>query len=275
MTKVKLGFSTCPNDTFMFDAMVHGKIDTEGLEFDLLMADIEKLNNLARGGELDVTKLSFFTFLQLSNDFALLHAGSALGNGNGPLLVSKQKIYPDEVNDLHIAIPGFHTTANLLLSIAYPKATNKTEYLFSDIEEAVCSNEVDAGLIIHESRFTYPDKGLKKIADMGEYWENLTHLPIPLGGIAVKRIISDEIKAKLNRVMHRSVVYALKNPDSPLDFVREYAQEMSEEVMYKHIGLYVNDYSADLGEKGIRAIETLGQKALEMKLISSLNESLF
>lgn len=275
MTKVKLGFSTCPNDTFMFDAMVHGKIDTEGLEFDLLMADIEKLNNLARGGELDVTKLSFFTFLQLSNDYALLHAGSALGNGNGPLLVSKQKIYPDEVNDLHIAIPGFHTTANLLLSIAYPGAMNKTEYLFSDIEEAVCSNEVDAGLIIHESRFTYPDKGLKKIADMGEYWENLTHLPIPLGGIAVKRAISDEIKEKLNRVMHRSVVYALKNPDSPLAFVREYAQEMSDEVMYKHIGLYVNDYSADLGEKGIKAIETLGQKALEMKLISSLNKSLF
>ena len=164
---LSLGFSPCPNDTYIFDAMVHGKIDTEGLEFSTIIADVEELNNLAFKGEIDITKLSYHAFAKISESFRLLTSGSALGYKNGPLLVSRHKIYPDEITDLRIAIPGENTTANLLLSIAYPKIREKKAYLFSFIEEVVLSGEMDAGLIIHENRFTYQKKGLKKIIDLG------------------------------------------------------------------------------------------------------------
>ena len=178
--KLKLGFSTCPNDTFMFDAMVHHKIDTFGLDFDLHLADIEELNQLSLKGELDITKISYAAYTKVSDKYIFLNSGSALGENNGPILISKRKIYPDEVNNLKIAIPGKNTTANMLLSIAYPEAKSKVEYLFSDIEDVVLSDEVDAGLIIHENRFTYEKKGLKKIIDLGEFWERKTNKPIPL-----------------------------------------------------------------------------------------------
>ena len=171
MSKISLGFSTCPNDTFIFDAMVHQKIDTEGLEFEVILGDVEELNNKALKNELDVTKISYHAFSKIAENYLLLDSGSALGYKNGPLLISKHKIYSDEVNDVKIAIPGANTTANLLLSIAFPNAKNKKEYLFSDIEEVVLSGEMDAGLIIHENRFTYEKKGLKKIIDLGEFWE--------------------------------------------------------------------------------------------------------
>ena len=190
--KITLGFSTCPNDTFIFDAMIHHKIDTESLEFEVVLGDVEELNRKAMNNDLDITKISYNAFSKVANDYLILDAGSALGYKNGPLLISKRKIYQDEINDVKIAIPGFNTTANLLFSIAFSGAKNKKEYLFSDIEEAVLSNEVDAGLIIHENRFTYEKKGLKKIIDFGEYWEKETGLPIPLGGIIVKRNLDKE-----------------------------------------------------------------------------------
>lgn len=275
MQKISLGFSTCPNDTYIFDAMVHDKINTEGLEFDVVLGDVEELNQKALKAELDVTKISYHAFSKIANNYLLLDSGSALGYKNGPLLISKHKIYPDEVKDVIIAIPGFNTTANLLLSIAFPEAQNKKEYLFSDIEEAVLSNEVDAGLIIHENRFTYEQKGLQKIRDLGEFWEEETGLPIPLGGIAVNKNLDKETQLKMNRVLKRSVEFAFENPKSAYPYIKQYAQEMDEDVMYKHIELYVNDFSRELGVDGRKAIEVLYNKAISLGILPKMGEQIF
>lgn len=270
-----LGFSTCPNDTFIFDAMVHNRIDTEGLTFEMVMADVEELNRLAFAGEIDITKLSYAAYAQLTSQYVLLDAGSALGRNNGPLLISKTKIYPDEVPGLRIAIPGEHTTANLLLSVAFPNVKEKKEYLFSDIEEVVLSGEMDAGLIIHENRFTYQKRGLKKILDLGEYWEEQTGSPIPLGGIVVNRNLPREVQEKVNRVMKRSVEYAYEQPDASYPFVKLYAQEMEESVMRSHIDLYVNEFTRNLGDEGKQAVRTLYSKAEELGIIPKLERSIF
>ena len=273
--KLSLGFSTCPNDTFIFDAMVHKRIDTEGLEFELIMQDVEELNKLAFDGEIDITKISFHAFAYIANKYKILNSGSALGRNNGPLLISKRKIYPDEVPFLNIAIPGKNTTANLLLHSAYPNIKQTKEYLFSDIEEVVLSDEADAGLIIHETRFTYQKKGLKKIIDLGEFWENTTGLPVPLGGIIVNRRHSDEIIKKIDRVLQRSIIYAFDNPLAGLDFIKKYAQEMDEDVMYKHIELYVNDFTKNLGEIGKNSISKLLQKAVDLGFVNSIPNNIF
>lgn len=275
MQKISLGFSTCPNDTYIFDAMVHQKVDTEGLEFVVVLGDVEELNTKALNNELDVTKISYHAFSKIAHNYLLLDSGSALGYKNGPLLISKHKVYPDELKDVKIAIPGLNTTANLLFSIAFPESKNKKEYLFSDIEEAVLSNEVDAGLIIHENRFTYEKKGLKKIIDLGEYWEEKTGLPIPLGGIAVNRKLDKEIQLKINRVLKRSVEFAFENPKSAYPYIKQYAQEMDEEVMYKHIELYVNDFSRELGVDGRKAIEVLYTKAVELGVLPKMQKEIF
>ncbi|NOZ45564.1 MAG: 1,4-dihydroxy-6-naphthoate synthase [Chlorobi bacterium] len=273
--KLKLGFSTCPNDTFMFNAMVHQKINTNGFDFTLHLSDIEELNNLAFRGELDITKISYAAYTKVSDKYIFLNSGSALGNNNGPLLISKKKIYPDEIEYLRIAIPGKLTTANLLLSIACPDATNKTEFLFSDIEEAVLSGEVDAGLIIHENRFTYEKKGLKKIIDLGEFWEESTNKPIPLGGIAIKRSLDIEIQLTIDQILHNSIAFAFNEPDSGLNFIKQYAQEMSEDVMKKHIELYVNNFSLNIGNEGKDAVEILYKKAIELKLVNNIQYPIF
>ena len=273
--KLSLGFSTCPNDTYIFDAMVHQKIDTEGLEFEAFLGDVEELNRKAFLQELDITKLSYHAYAYLSESYVILDSGSALGEKNGPLLLSKKKIYPDEVDDLKIAIPGKYTTANLLLGIAYPKAQLKKEYLFSDIEEAVLSGEVDAGLVIHENRFTYASKGLLKVIDLGEFWEDLTKELIPLGGIVILRRLDKELKRKVNRIMKRSIEFALRQPVEVMPYVKKHAQEMDEDVMLKHIGLYVNDYTLDLGDKGKSAIRKFYELAEERKLIPAVHKDLF
>ncbi|MBU8893311.1 MAG: 1,4-dihydroxy-6-naphthoate synthase [Bacteroidales bacterium] len=275
MHKISLGFSTCPNDTFIFDALVHHKIDTEGLDFDVVLGDVEELNNKALNSELDVTKISYYAYSKIAANYLLLDSGSALGYKNGPLLISKRKIYPDELNDVKIAIPGLNTTANLLLGIAFPDAKNKKEYLFSEIEDVILSNEADAGLIIHENRFTYEKKGLKKIIDLGEYWEKETGLPIPLGGIAVNRNLNHELQLKINRVLKHSVEFAFENPKSAYPYIKQYAQEMDEEVMYKHIELYVNDFTKDLGIDGRKAIEVLYEKAISLRILPGLNKQIF
>ena len=264
--KLTLGFSPCPNDTFIFDALVHNKIDTEGLEFEVVFADVEQLNLWALEGKLDVTKLSFNAFTYCVEDYALLDSGSALGNNCGPLLIKK----PETIltSESKIAIPGKYTTANMLLGIAFPEYQNKVEALFSDIEDAILTNKVDAGLIIHENRFTYQDKGLEKVKDLGEFWEEETQLPIPLGGIVVKRALSLRIQQKLERVLRRSVEYAFENPNSSADYVQCHAQEMGKEVVDAHINLYVNNYSVSLGKKGRKAVEVVFEK--EEKKSSSL-----
>lgn len=273
--KLSLGFSPCPNDTFIFDALIHGKIDTEGLSFDVVMEDVEALNEAAFRTDLHITKLSYHAYAYLRDQYVLLDAGSALGNNCGPLLIAKKEIAEDRVREATVAIPGKYTTANFLLGLAYPEITRKKEMLFSDIEGAVLREEVDAGLIIHENRFTYADKGLVKIVDLGEYWETTTGMPIPLGGIVIRRDLPDALKQKVNRVLARSVAFALDQPDQTMDFVRLYAQEMEEAVMMAHIGLYVNDFTRNLGDKGKAAVEHLFATANKKGIIPQYQEPIF
>ena len=274
---LSLGFSPCPNDCFMFDAIVNRRIDLEGLEFTPHLADVEALNKAAFAGEADVTKLSYHAYAYCIDRYVLLDAGSALGRNCGPLLISKRAITQDEVaaGDLRIAIPGKFTTANFLLGLAFPKAQDKTPLVFSEIESALLEGRFDAGLIIHENRFTYQAKGLKKIIDLGEFWEGETGAPIPLGGIVIKRSLPDEVKERVNRVLRRSVEFAFANRTASLDYVRAHAQEMSEEVMYKHIDLYVNEFSVDLGKGGRRAVELLFERATATGIIPPAANRLF
>ncbi|WP_183568510.1 menaquinone biosynthesis family protein [Mucilaginibacter sp. SP1R1] len=279
--KLTLGFSPCPNDTFIFDALIHHKIDTEGLEFEVFYDDVETLNQKAFRGELDVTKLSYHAFAYVADKYVLLDSGSALGYGVGPMLICKGN--ENELREqletgnpqLKVGIPGKYTTANFLLGYAFPRATNKVELVFSDIENAVLEGRVNVGLIIHENRFTYQDKGLKKIIDLGDYWEKQTGCAIPLGGIVANRNLPLDGQHKLNRVLRKSVEFAFANPKSGLEFIRSHAQEMSEEVMYKHIELYVNKYSVELGDEGRKAIKLLFDTALKNNTIPAIQEELF
>lgn len=272
-----LGFSPCPNDCFIFDAIVHRRIDLEGLTFDVRLADVEALNLEAFAGKADVTKLSYHAFAHCADRYALLDAGSALGRSCGPLLISKRTMSLEEVaaGALRIAIPGTYTTANFLLGLAFPNARNTTAIVFSEIEPALLRGDFDAGLIIHENRFTYEAKGLKKIVDLGEFWERETNLPIPLGGIVANRSLPLEVQRAVNRVVRRSVEYAFAHREASLPYVRAHAQEMSDEVMYKHIDLYVNDYSVGLGEEGRKAVTCLFDRARAAGIIPDVPANLF
>lgn len=277
--KLSLGFSPCPNDTFIFDALIHHKIDTEGLDFEVFFDDVETLNQKAFKGELDITKLSFHAFAHVYSQYALLDAGSALGFGVGPLLICKNENLihdPSELtSNLKVGIPGKYTTANFLLGIAFPHLVDKQEMVFSEIESALLDNKIDVGLIIHENRFTYSDKGLHKIIDLGSYWEQLTGCAIPLGGIVINRNLDRQIQEKVNRLLRKSVEFAFANPKSGIGFIKEHAQEMSEEVMYKHIELYVNKYSVNLGVEGRKAIDVLFKLAIERGLIQPIEHDLY
>jgi 1,4-dihydroxy-6-naphthoate synthase len=274
MKKLTIGFSPCPNDTFIFDALIHHKIDTEGLEFEVVMADVEELNQMALGAELVITKLSYHAFFHLLDTYVMMDSGSALGNNCGPLLIKNQGDSNPKINDL-IAIPGKYTTANFLLNFAYPDLINKTEMLFSDIESALKQNQVQAGLIIHENRFTYADRGFEKILDLGEFWEQKTGTPIPLGGIAIRRDVDADVQNKVQRLIRKSLEFAFEQPSESLSFVREHAQEMDPKVMKQHIDLYVNDYSLALGNKGREAIECMYRFMQSQGSISSTNKKLF
>lgn len=275
--KLTLGFSPCPNDTFIFDALIHHKIDTEGLDFEVIMEDVEALNQKAFRYELDITKLSYHAFAYLTEGYILLHSGSALGNNCGPLLIAKEVAnnWKSTIYNTKIAIPGKYTTANLLLGFAFPEAKNKEEIVFHDIEKAVLDERVEAGVIIHENRFTFEQRGLKKLLDLGEHWEQTTGFPIPLGGIVTRRDFDNDLQQKINRVLRRSLEYAFANPENVMDFVRENAQEMSEDVMKQHIALYVNDFTLDLGEKGKAAVQYLFQHAQKNSLIPEKEVELF
>ena len=263
--KLTLGFSPCPNDTFIFDALVNGKIDTKGLEFDYVMEDVETLNQWAEQGKLDITKLSYNCFLKTVDQYALLRSGSALGRGVGPLLISKETIAEDELGewlkDKKICIPGVNTTANLLLSLAFPDAKNKTALVFHGIEDAVLKGDYDAGLIIHENRFTYQQKGLKKLIDLGDWWEQTMQAPIPLGGIVMKRTFPKKLIQTVDSLIKESVLYSWKSYPQLSSFITSNAQEMEEDVMRKHIELYVNDYTTDLGEEGEKAVRKMFEVA--------------
>ena len=275
MKTLSLGISTCPNDTFIFDAMVNGKIDTLNLDFECVLTDVEELNRNAFNAQVDITKISYHAYAYVSDDYILLNSGSALGFNNGPLLVAGNKTEPYQLKDKSIAIPGRLTTANLLMSVIYPWLTEKHEYLFSDIEDVVLRGEAAAGLLIHENRFTYLDKGLHKIADLGEEWERQTGMPIPLGGIAIKRELGNDIAIKVEKVLASSLDHAFKNPESSNEYVRKYAASMDLDVMKKHIKLYVNDFSRDLGPRGRDAVRILYEKAEAAKAIPAVRKDIF
>jgi 1,4-dihydroxy-6-naphthoate synthase len=258
---ISLGFSPCPNDTFMFAAMANHWIDTGGLSFDIRMEDIETLNQWADEGKLQVTKLSFHKALYLENVYGLLDAGAALGRGCGPLLIAKSDLPGEIINVGPIALPGKWTTANLLFSIFYPEATNKQFHRFNRIESLVLEGEVAAGVIIHENRFTYESKGLVKLRDLGEAWETRTGLPIPLGGIFATTHLEPSVHRLLAQTIRASIEYAYAHPEQVMEYVRQYSQEMDEDVMKQHIELYVNDFSLDLGEEGRAAVRFLKKMA--------------
>ncbi len=273
--KLSLGFSPCPNDTFLFYALVHSLVDMEGLEFEIIMEDVEALNQKALKGQLDITKLSYHAYTKVLPKYLLLDSGSALGNNCGPLLIAKKKLSPEQIEAGPIGIPGENTTANFLLSLAYPNALNKKEMLFSDIESAVLQGDIAAGLIIHENRFTYQDKGLLKLIDLGEFWEKSTGMPIPLGGICIRRDLPLALQQKVNRIIRRSVQFAFAQPAATKTYVSQYAQEMSEEVMFQHIDLYVNHFTENLGEEGRNAVQALFDKAQEKGIIPGIDQEIF
>ncbi len=258
---LSLAFSTCPNDTFIFDALVNKRISAQGYSFDTHLADIQELNTLALEAMPDVVKISFALYPLIAKNYQLLNSGSALGEGVGPLVISKKKIYPDEVAHAKVGIPGVHTTANMLFTLAYPNTENKRVLLFSDMEEALLENEIDVGVIIHENRFTYQDKGLRLIKDLGDFWEEQTGLPIPLGGIAIRRSLPQQVKAEMDSLLRRSVEYAFANPDASEPYVKNFAQAMEPDVMRKHINLYVNQFSVSIGDTGRKAVSVLFNRA--------------
>jgi len=273
--KLSLGFSPCPNDTFIFEAMVHGRVDTEGLQFDYFLSDVEELNKRAFGGTSDITKISSGAFAYVAKDYLILDSGSALGFGNGPLLISKKMMDSHGITSSRIAIPGKYTTANLLFSLAWPDAVNKTEYLFSDIVDAILNDEADAGLIIHETRFTYGKKGLIMVADMGKYWEELTRLPVPLGLIVINRRVNEDIALKVNRIIRRSIEYAFRDPVMSFDFIRSNAREIKKSVLEKHIKLYVNNFSLDLGSEGKHSVTELFRIGREKGVLPEMPDKIF
>jgi 1,4-dihydroxy-6-naphthoate synthase len=250
-----LGFSPCPNDTFIFDALVNHKIDTAGFDFEVHLEDVQTLNRWALQGKLDFSKISYGVLPLILNQYILLSSGGALGKGVGPLLISKSVGQRLTSNNFSVAIPGENTTAHMLFSLAYPQAKNKLFKVFNEIEDSVLRGDTECGVIIHENRFTYADKGLVKLVDLGEYWENKTGLPIPLGGIVANKKIDEETAIKINALIRKSVEYAFENNYKELtDYVKAHAQEMSEAVMRKHIDLYVNHYSVKLGNDGEKAV---------------------
>jgi 1,4-dihydroxy-6-naphthoate synthase len=257
--KLTLGFSPCPNDTFIFDALVNKKIDTKNIDFNVVLEDVETLNQWALQNKLAITKLSYGVLPLVLNTYSILNSGSALGKGVGPLLIRNEELGTRNIEDYLIAIPGENTTAHLLFSLAYPNAKNKIFLRYNQIEEFVLANK-GLGVIIHENRFTYQDKGLKKITDLGGFWEQTTQCPIPLGGIVIKKDIDKKIALQVDKLIKESIEYAYKNSYNELpNYVKNNSQEMSEAVMKKHIDLYVNQYSIDLGEVGKDAIVRLLQ----------------
>lgn len=272
---IKLGISPCPNDTFIFHALTHGLIDTGDFDFEVDHLDVEALNQKAAAQEYDMIKLSYAKLAKELDKYQILRSGGALGKGVGPLLVAKEEMKEEDIDRALVAIPGEQTTANFLLSLAYPRLQNKKEILFSEIEDAVLNDEADAGLIIHENRFTYQEKGLISLMDLGNYWEELSSSLIPLGGIAVRRSFPEEVKSELNRLLKESVAYAFQNPQASREYIKAHSAELEDEVIESHIELYVNQYSLDIGQEGEQAVNTLFEKAREKGLVNELSQPIF
>ena len=279
MKSISLGYSPCPNDTFIFYALIHGKIDTGDLIFKENLLDVESLNRKALNMEFDLTKVSYQAFGHLRGKYRLLRAGGALGRGCGPLVISKNDYTMEELRGKRIAIPGKLTTAYLLLQLYDPDFSTQSSNLvvmpFHKIIDSITNGEVDAGLIIHESRFTYPSYGLKQIIDLGEWWEKETGLPIPLGGIIAKRSLGNGLNKKINNILRQSVEYAFSNRSEPVNYIKAHSQELSDDVINQHINLYVNDFSVDVGSEGEKAVSILLSRAEEAGIIPKSKQPVF
>ncbi len=252
--KLTLSLSPCPNDTFMFDALLHGRIDTEGLRFEPTFADIEQLNAAVLHHHSDISKISYAVLPEILSDYQVLDSGSALGRGNGPLLVSRRPLRREELQGMSIAVPGLHTTANLLLERLFPGIGPRHPHLFSEIAPLIAQGAYPAGVLIHEGRFTYRTLDLLPIADLGLEWERQTALPLPLGAIVVSRRLEPALRKTIDRILRRSIQYAFEHPEASADFVRQHAQELDEKVTRQHIDLFVNRYSLSLGKEGQQAV---------------------
>lgn len=276
MEPLSLGYSPCPNDTFIFFPLVHGKVETNGLTFREILEDVETLNQMARESRLDITKASFHAFGHFRDDYCLLRSGGALGKGCGPLVVAREEMDMPALRGKTIAVPGAFTTAFLLLQIFDPALREKIKIMaFNEIIDAVKYGKVDAGLIIHESRFTFQRAGLKKVIDLGDWWEKETGHPIPLGGIFARRGLGLELITKVDGCLRRSIEYAFAHREESVSYIKRHAQELEDEVINQHINLYVNHYSLDIGESGERAVEELFRRAEGQGIIESSNKSLF
>lgn len=275
--KFTIGFSPCPNDTFIFDALINKKIDTEGFEFEAVLEDVQTLNQWAIEKKLDISKISYGVLPLVLANYKVLNSGGALGKGVGPLLISNTEIpnLQSVAGNLNIVIPGENTTAHLLFSYAFPQAKRKRFLIFNEIEQEVLSGKADAGVIIHEGRFTYESKGLTNLMDLGEYWEKETGAPIPLGGIIVKKEMEDSIQQKIDRLIKKSLEYAFENYPQISNYISSHSQEMSEDVMRKHIDLYVNNFSIDLGDEGKQAVHTLLDVYSKMQSSSYTKDEIF
>ena len=251
---LRLAISPCPNDTFMFDAMINGRIDTEGLKFEVDYLDIEQLNAAAAEQKYDITKCSTALLSAIYDHYSLLDSGSALGRGNGPLLV-RRKGFEGVLRS--IVVPGLHTTANMLIERLFPEIEHRTPRLFSEIADAVAAGEYDGGVLIHEGRFVYQRYNLELVADLGLEWERRTALPLPLGSIVARRDLDSEVVERVERVLRRSIAYAFANPMVSRDYVKQHAQELEDRVIDSHIALFVNDFSLSLGDEGRKAVELL------------------
>lgn len=276
MRTLSLGYSPCPNDTFIFYALVHGKVDAGGLSFRERLEDVETLNRMARAGRLDVTKASFGSYAGLRDEYCLLRSGGAMGRGAGPLVVSREKRSMADIKGARIAIPGENTTAYLLLRLYEPSfAADAKAMPFHEIMATVRDGGAEAGLVIHEGRFTYRNYGLVEVEDLGRWWEEKTGLPVPLGCIAARRVLGGEVIAKTGDAIRRSVLYAMERKDEPLSYIRRHARELDDSVIQEHIRLYVNDFSVDMGEEGFRAVEALFRMAEERGLMQKSRKPLF
>jgi len=272
--KLRIGFSPCQNDTFIFDALVNNKIDTEGIHFEPVLEDVQTLNQWALEGKLDITKLSYGVLPLVLDKYIILNSGSALGKGVGPLLITSGELGMINVEQNTIAIPGENTTAHLLFSLAYPEAKKKIFLRYDEIEDFVLEQK-GLGVIIHENRFTYQQKGLLKISDLGDYWEQQTDNPIPLGGIVIKRNIDTAVQQQVDKLIKKSLEYAFDHYPQLNDYIRKHAQEMSDDVMRKHIDLYVNDYSLNLGKAGKAAVEKIIDVFNKVNKLEILNDDIF
>jgi 1,4-dihydroxy-6-naphthoate synthase len=273
MKQLSIGFSPCPNDTYIFCGLANGKIPLADWSLQpALLEDVETLNEWAMQGYLDITKLSFHALGHVLDDYVLLHSGAALGRGCGPLLVSGRKVATDAFNNMSVAIPGKYTTAAMLLRLYAPDWKDTLILRFDEIMPAIESGRVDCGVIIHESRFTYKGRGLELVADLGVWWEKMSRHPIPLGGIVARRSLGRDLIAKIDRAVKASILWAHENPGLCRTFIKKYAQELDDGVISEHIGLYVNAFSESLGEEGLAAVEFFLQKGREAGLFPDLQQ---